>query len=71
MTRKLKLRAERTFQSHREGDVFLASETPEILAYVKSKLFSVLAIEQEPAPKPTKTKSGGKKKSAAKGKAAD
>lgn len=54
---KLKLRVERTFQSHTAGDVFLAEETPEIAAYVRSRLLSVIAVEttgeSQPEPEPT------------------
>ena len=45
MSRMLKVQATRTFQSHNAGDVFLVEEDAQIRAFVKARLFDVLAVE--------------------------
>lgn len=66
MTRKLRIRVERTFNSHTVGDEMIVSETEDVKQLVHGKWFTVLAVEDEGKPAEPKPKAEKAEKPAAK-----
>jgi len=50
MSRKIRVRVERTFNRHTAGHEFAVEETDEVKRLIAGRYFSIIAIESEPDP---------------------